>query len=217
MSTYYYQGAQILAPLSITSNEPMFDMTTVSLKTQRASQGYQRWELSFDVVADSSNQADLFLSSFQDLETAGTMVMPQLTSVTDNENYIVPTSGATNVLTLTLAGSASAGASAVTITNDNGSGSAKSVGTLPKGSFISFNNHDKVYIVTADVVIGNNTNSYSVSIHPKLKTNLTTSNVLEAKDSCQITHYRDINNATGISFSDGVLSSIGSVSLIEAL
>ena len=57
MSVYYYNGAQILAPFTITSNEPMFDMTTISLKTQRASQGAQRWELSFDIIAENSNQA----------------------------------------------------------------------------------------------------------------------------------------------------------------
>jgi len=324
MSTYYYKGAQILAPLNISSNEPMFDMTTVSLKTQRASQGYQRWELSFDVVADPSNQADLFLSSFKDLETAGTMVMPQLTSVTDVDNYIAPTSGATNLLSLGIASAAVAGATqvvvsnapaapaalAIGVTNSGGSAyvfsgsvtgsnatvsmtvgqtvnfsvsasghpfyintvnttgtgnqvstpaatgqgtqsgvvswtpntagtyyyncsihggmngqiivaasssSAVSVGVLPRGSFVKFSNHDKIYIVTEDTTFLNNTSNYVVKVYPKLKTAVATSHTFVGKDSANLTFYRDINNSTGITFSDGVMSSIGSVSLIEAV
>jgi hypothetical protein len=32
-----------------------------------------------------------------------------------------------------------------------------------------------------------------------------------------LTYYRDINNQTGITFSDGVLSNAGTISVIEAL
>ena len=41
---YYYKGAKILAPLTIKSNEPIYDTDTISLAKQRASQGAQRWE-----------------------------------------------------------------------------------------------------------------------------------------------------------------------------
>ena len=47
---YYYEGYEILAPLTIASNEPMFDSDTVSLRKQRASQSAQRWELSFGIL-----------------------------------------------------------------------------------------------------------------------------------------------------------------------
>lgn len=218
MSTYYYQGAAILAPFTITSNEPMFDMTTVALTTQRASQGYQRWELTFGIVAEPSNQTDVFLSSFQNLETAGTMIMPQLPSVTSATNYVQSTSGATvTTLSLDVGVSATAGAYSVTVSNNNGSGGAACTGVLPKGSFIKFSNHDKLYIVTADTTFPNTINNQTISIYPKLKTNLTTSHSMKAKDSTVLTYFRSIDNATGITFSDGVLSNIGTVNLIEAI
>jgi len=75
---YYYEGYEILAPLTITSNEPMFDADTISLKKQRSSQGAQRWELSFNVVTPSPADALISIASF---DTVKTMTMPQLTDV----------------------------------------------------------------------------------------------------------------------------------------
>ena len=78
MAVYYYNGAQILAPFSIYSNEPHFDMTTISLKTQRASQSHQRWELSFNTTLEESNQVDMLLAAIDEIDTTATMTMPQL-------------------------------------------------------------------------------------------------------------------------------------------
>jgi hypothetical protein len=77
---YYYEGYEILAPLTITSNEPMFDVDTVSLRKQRASQNAQRWELSFDIL--TKNPADALLS-IVGFDIAKTMTMPQLNDVND--------------------------------------------------------------------------------------------------------------------------------------
>ena len=75
---YYYEGYEILAPLTIASNEPMFDADTISLKKQRSTQGAQRWELSFGVVTDSPADALISIASF---DTVKTMTMPQLNDV----------------------------------------------------------------------------------------------------------------------------------------
>jgi hypothetical protein len=75
---YYYEGYEILAPLTIASNEPMFDVDTISLKKQRSTQGAQRWELSFGVVTDSPADALISIASF---DTVKTMTMPQLNDV----------------------------------------------------------------------------------------------------------------------------------------
>jgi hypothetical protein len=77
---YYFEGYEILAPLTIVSNEPMYDIDTISLKKQRSSQGVQRWELSFRVL--SQTPADL-LVSLTNFDTAQTMTMPQLNEVND--------------------------------------------------------------------------------------------------------------------------------------
>lgn len=75
---YYYEGYEILAPLTIVSNEPMFDSDTISLKKQRSSQGVQRWELSFNALTNSPADAMVAMTSFG---TVKTMTMPQLTDV----------------------------------------------------------------------------------------------------------------------------------------
>lgn len=77
---YYYEGYEILAPLTIASNEPMFDADTISLKKQRSTQGAQRWELSFEIATTSPADALISIASF---DTVKTMTMPQLTDVDD--------------------------------------------------------------------------------------------------------------------------------------
>jgi hypothetical protein len=77
---YYYEGYQILAPLTIASNEPMFDADTVSLRKQRSSQNAQRWELSFSILTQDPADA---LASIVDFDVAKTMTMPQLNDVND--------------------------------------------------------------------------------------------------------------------------------------
>jgi len=220
MKTYYYNGAQILAPFTITSNEPMFDMTTVSLKTQRASQGHQRWELSFEVIAENSNQADLFVSSFKDVETSNSMIMPQITTATSQTTTVPIYSSAVvginqNVLTLPVGpGNAAAGDSSVTVQK----GTSQITGLMPKGTFIKFSSHDKVYITTADVVF-NNIDNKTISIYPKLKAAVNNSqgHTMKLRDLVTFVYYRNIDNQRGITFSDGVLSNIGSVNLIEVM
>ena len=220
MSVYYYNGAQILAPFTITSNEPMFDMTTVSLKTQRASQGHQRWELSFDVLAENSNQADLFISSFKDVETSDSMIMPQLTSATTQTTTTPLFSSSIvgvnqNVLTLPAGpGNAAAGASSVTVQK----GTSQITGLMPKGTFIKFSSHDKVYITTADVTF-NDIDNKTIYIYPKLKAAVNNSqgHTMKMRDLVTFSYYRNIDNQTGITFTDGVISNIGNVKLIEVM
>lgn len=220
MKTYYYNGAQILAPFTITSNEPMFDMTTISLKTQRASQGAQRWELSFDIIAENSNQADLFVSSFKDIESANTMIMPQLTSSTkprynssgEDTLYKTEEVGANlNEITMPISVSASAGATQVYI----GAGTAVVTGLMPKGTFIKFSNSDKLYVTTSDANFANS--GSAIDIYPRLKKTLSTSDNIVLKDLVQFSYYRDIGNQQGITFTDGILSNIGQINLIEAV
>lgn len=201
MSVYYYEGAEILAPLTITSNEPMFDVDTVSLKKQRASQNAQRWELSFNTIAEPSTQVDLFLSSVENLDTVTTMVMPQLPKV--DELYTL-TQTSSNVNSAAAAGATTVGVSAATTT-----------GFLPKGSFIKFSNHSKVYVTTSDTTFTSGT--VNVNIYPSLRTSITTADLFRTNSECQLTYLRSIDQQTGITFTDGVLASVGTIDLIEAL
>jgi len=95
---YLFEGYDILAPLSITSNAPVFDADTISLKKQRSSQNVQRWELSFGVA--TTEPASL-LASIATFDTAATMTMPQLNDVNERltgttastTTYVVTASG----------------------------------------------------------------------------------------------------------------------------
>ena len=197
--TYYFKGAKILAPLSITSNEPVYDVDTVSLSKQRASQGAQRWELTFNTAISSATEVDMLVGLTTGIATADTMTMPQLPSVV---------AANTSSATLVIFADAAADASSVTVVSD---------GIISRGSFIQFNNHDKIYMVTGDVEAGN----VPVSIYPNLRTAVTTLETLLTSNSTEsnvtLSYYSDVSNLRGLTFTDGILSSTGSISLVEAL
>tara|TARA_R110000787_G_scaffold2708_6_gene10484 strand:- start:688 stop:1272 length:585 start_codon:yes stop_codon:yes gene_type:complete len=193
--TFYYQGAAILAPFTITSNEPTYETDTVSLVKQRASQGAQRWEMTFSTMGSADTEAQMLVSAITNLTTSATLIMPQIPSVV---------AGNTSSVSLVINANAAAGVSAVTIVND---------GTLKQGSFIKFSNSDKVYMVTADAVAG----TVAVSIYPRLRTAVTTSDMMRTGDSALFTYYRDINSLKGLTYSDGLLSNSGTITLIEAV
>jgi len=201
MSVYYYNGSQILAPLQITSNEPVYSTDSVSLKQLRASQGAQRWEISFNVLTNN-NAADLLLGSIDEIDSSRSMVMPQLKEVSDRNTLVTDISS--------VAAAASGGNSLVTVLKTGNSG------LLPRGSFVKFSNHDKVYIVKQDVNFSG-TGTVSVSIYPALTVALTTSHSLVMRDAVDFTYYRSVDDITGITYSDGILADPGRITLIEAL
>ena len=192
---YYFKGAKILAPLSITSNEPVYDVDTVSLSKQRATQGAQRWEVAFTTATSDATEADMLVGVIDSITSAETMVMPQLPSVAR-----LNTAGVSLVISV----AASGGAPSVTVVSD---------GVISKGSFIKFSNHDKVYLVTADVAAG----TVPVSIYPSLRSAVTTAHTMSTGASVSLRYYRDVSNLRGLTFTDGILSSTGTINLVEAL
>ena len=207
---YYFKGAQILAPYRIVSNQPIYETDSVSLAKQRASQGVQRWEISFDTLATSDNEVELLLGVIENLATADTMVMPQLPSVEKG------TDASTN-LTLTLG--AAAGDTSARVDSD---------GFVKKGAFFKFSNHTKLYMLTSEIEVSESVNQatgvitrtdleQSFTFYPPLKTAVTTAHTMDTGADAQLSYYRDIDNQAGITFQDGILSSTGSVSLIEAI
>lgn len=201
MSVYYFNGAQILAPLTILSNEPIYEVDTVSLRKQRASQGVQRWELSFSTIGTAETQVDIFLGSIVDNQAVQTMVMPQLPQVDAKTTLSQPT---VNMFGTTVVGA--------TTTLLVGTSAA---GFIPKGTFFKFSNHDKIYVTTTDVQMGS-TNQF-MDFYPELRVQNTNTNTVRFGSAAILSYYRDIDNQTGITFSDGVLSNAGTISVIEAL
>jgi len=209
MAVYYYNGAKILAPLSITSNRPIYDAETISLKKIRASQNHQRWELSFECVAND-NAGDTFIDSIKDLTSSSSMPMPQIKEVEDASNLRGTALVASDVV---------AGDSSVPILKDNNIS-----GILKKGSFIKFGNYPKVYVLTDDLNMNtpDNNGQYVAKIFPNLVLGVSVSGAVGARElnygtACEITYFKDVTNLQGITFSDGILANMGTINLIEAL
>lgn len=200
MPVYYFEGSPIVAPLTIESNSPIFMSETVSLKQQRASQGAQRWEVSFNIQSKGA-EADFLVSMATNLATARTMVMPQLNEV--NSRVTVTQTGISSVNT--------ANSSTVTIDFNQ-------VGLLPKGSFIKFSNHAKLYMVTADV--STQTTPVPVSIFPSLRQNVSAGTTVYHPGSSTkpvITFYQSMDTISGITYEDGLLMNPGTIKILEAL
>jgi len=196
MATYYFEGEQILAPLAINSNEPMFDADTISLKKQRTGQGVQRWELSFRIL--SENPVNILTSTISNFDQTNSMIMPQINKIED-------TFTATGTITAT----ADAGGSSITVSKTNADG------IVPKGYFIKFSNHNKIYLTLSELNL-TGTGTASLSIYPSLTDDLSNATLLTGSNSV-ITYYRDISDVKGIIFTDGVLSDVGTINIIEAL
>jgi hypothetical protein len=202
MAVYYYKNSQILAPVSIVSNEPMFDMTTVSLKTRRASQGHQRWELSFNIQPTDNNIEEALLSGLDNLNSEN-MIMPQMPSVLERFSF----TGAASV-------SQTSSANTSTVLIDD---IVTNSGIIPKGYFVKFSSSDKLYILTADATFNANGGTTSVQIYPKLTQDVNSNDVMLTGNSVLFSYYKDINNQTGITFTDGVLANPGTITLLEAI
>lgn len=203
MSVYYYNGNPIVAPFSIFSNEPVFASDTVSLKQVRASQGVQRWELSF-TVRTSGNAVDAFLGSIDEIDATGTMIMPQLKEVDDART--LPAGQ-----TLSVSSSAVAGASSVVV-----SGPAANY-LLPKGSFIKFSNHNKVYVTKNAFDMNIDNTNVTLNIYPSLVEPVVSGSTIKYGAACTLTYYRVVEDAKGIIFQDGIIANLGNINLIEAL
>lgn len=202
MALYYFKGQPIVTPFTIASNQPAWDLDSVSLSKHRTGQDAQRWELSF-TVQTSSDISTLLIDTVQDFDTVKTMIMPQLLEV---DRRVTATGG-------NVSASAELGATSVTVANLGG--------LLPKGSFIKFSNHGKIYMTRNDV-----TNAGSLQIYPKLRSSI----VYNAEALVTINHpgllsagkpvlsyVQDIDNTRGIIFSDGILVEQGTITVIEAV
>lgn len=203
MPLYYYEGVPIVAPLTIESNEPFFSSDTLNLNNQRVSQGVQRWELSFNILFKDDEQ-DFLINSVANNATFKTMIMPQLRPVD---------SKVTAVATLTVSAAAAANQASKNVT------SSESGTLVPRGSFIKFANHKKLYMLKNDVI----TNG-GVAVNAQLYPRLTTA--VAAATACQhpgstikpvLSYYTSVESLKGITYEDGVLVNPGLISIIEAI
>jgi hypothetical protein len=201
--TYYYQGLQIQTPFMITNNRQAFEVETLSLKRKTFVTEAQRWELSFNVIT-TGNEAALMAAHTWLYHSTKTMIMPQLPQV--RKAYSFNGSLAATVDNLT-------GADTVLVTSSGQTGTA----TIPAGTFISFAGHTKVYVIKSAVSFTNGTTNIPLSIFPNLVYPVNTSQSVNLDAACLLSYKLDLSSGQGLSFVDGILTSPGTIKLIEAL
>jgi hypothetical protein len=192
--------ARFTAPLTVRSNQPISVSDTLSLKRQIAKRGAQRWEITSNLEPLGLDAADLFVNlvtkGFSNTEVV-TIVMPQ--------NYASKQNRTANT------GLAAYGSQYATQLTVSGFGS----GIVPKGTFIRFANHPKIYMMTSNLEVNG-----ALNIFPGLVTNVGSIGSPVAftyRDDVFMDCYYDTDVVKGMVYSDGILMDTGTVTLIEKL
>jgi len=181
-------------PLSINSNQPEFSSDTLSLNRVVSSQGVQRWEIEAEIMPVDNTAEHLLMSVLNGGHSAIYVRMPQPYTKVKQE-YTVPMLSVANQ---------SSGSTSLTVS-----------GVRPiLGHFIRFTAHTKVYIVAGVVDNGDN---YDIMVYPKLAKPVAINEVVQYASRVTAKMKYDSNVVRGIKYSDGVLSSPGSITLIEDL
>jgi hypothetical protein len=87
-------------------------------------------------------------------------------------------------------------------------------GLIPKGTFIKFSSHSKVYMTTTNVSFTNGISS-TISIFPTLIA--AASGTMTYRDDVQMQCLYDTNIVSGMIYSDGILMDTGQIRLLEKL
>jgi hypothetical protein len=184
--------ARFVAPLTMRSNKPSFSSDTLSLKRATSSRGAQRWELETNVEPLTMDANDLFTH----LVTKGNT---ETVTISAPQNYGVQLKR-TSKSTPTAVGTK--GGSSVTVTNNSG--------LIPKGTFIRFGNHSKIYMLTADL-----SNSGTMHIYPTLRVDV--NSTFTHRDDVFMPCLYETDTIIGMVYTDGILMDNGKLKLIERL
>lgn len=182
---------RFVAPLQISSNQPVFVSDAINLRRTTGSRMAQRWEISTNLEPSNDSANYLIHSVANGYNTVFSVEMPQVYRM-----------GVINAVTGTALSSAAA--SAANIIQISGISDH-----LPLGEFIKFGNHDKVYVVLAR-------SGSNYTIFPRLITNVPINTQIYFGNSVIMKARYDIDTAIGISYRDGILSDPGTIKLIEA-
>ena len=208
MSIYFYKGSPIETPVTITSDRFYYESTSLSLKRQITSTEGQRWILDFNVKQNPhADEQSMFLEHVSEPFRVHSMVMPQLPSV-DRKAVLSKAR--------TRSGNYSAGTDTIPITRGFPAGETNGTANqvYPKGMFIRFANHPKVYVVTETIAWGS-ANDTVMNIFPKLVHPVPVGTEIHLGNACEITYILDSSVIKGLTFTDGIISSPGTVRIIE--
>lgn len=192
-----YEGGNLIAkftaPLSVRSNKPIITSDALSLKRYSSVSTAQRWEIETGVEPLSHTANELMVH----LVTKGNT---EIINIKMPQNYGVMRlheAGGTPLATGALL------ANAVTINSHSG--------FIPKGSFIKFAGHSKIYMARSSL-----RNNGVLNIYPRLVGVVSNSQVSTGA-SVIANFYYDTDVMTGMTYTDGILMDIGTVRLVEHL
>ena len=191
----YQNGAvlvKFVAPMSVISNNPVFGMDAVSLKRYTSSQNAQRWEIQTNLMPENGTADFMVHSVMNGYQNVFDILMPQAHRLVER-----------NTKTRNINASGTKGNTYVNVDAVGGE--------IPKGTFVKFSNHDKIYMLTESLTSGSGT----MRIYPALQRDLSVVVVHhKAQDVIMKARY-DNSSSLGITFQDGWLSDPGSVKFIE--
>lgn len=185
--------ARFVVPMYMRSNKPIFSSDALSLKRNVTARSTQRWELEtrLEPLTVGANDLQALLVT-ADHHTPIQIIVPQ------NPGVI-----ATRTSVSTPTGTGALGAASVTI--------SANVGIIPRGSFIKFANHSKIYM-TRNELDGNG----ALNIYPNLHMAIT-DEIVSHQDDVLMSCFVDLDTMIGMGFEDGILMDNGVVKLIEDL
>ena len=188
-----------VAPMSINSNQPAYAADTINLRRKTMQTNLQRWELETGVFGGELPVDLLVHSVINGYSTTFFVRMPQLfrnTRIADDINYYANVSYAQGVKD--------------NIYIDGGRNTQ-----LPKGEFIRFRGHSKVYLITSSSLDENGLSN--ISIHPALVGDVDAAESLFYGAGVTMHAKYDTDTRLGISFRDGILSDISTAKIVEVL
>jgi hypothetical protein len=186
--------AKFVTPVSVHSNAPIFSGDALSLRRYVHQRTAQRWEVEGNLEplsSDANKLMVLFVRKGQSIPFK--ILMPQ--------NYgVMKQMTATGNVTATGA----VGHDSVILSGGSG--------FLPQGTFLRFDNHDKVYMLMTNI---NLPGPLSAEIYPQLRVNMS-SNLVAYKE-VTMEAYHDTGGVRGMRFEEGILMDMGSVRFVEKI
>lgn len=186
--------AEFVAPMDFMSNQPVLSGDALSLKRTTHVSPSQRWELETKLMPKTWDANELFvLFTVNGRHKPFTLRVPQNTGVisartsTSSDHYCI----------------GDAGSETLTLSNWTD--------IAPAGTYIRFNNHSKIYMLTKELRTG----SSSMSIYPPLRSAVTGG--FKHRDDVEMPAWLDTDNIRGMRYVDGIMMDFGTVKFVEAL
>jgi hypothetical protein len=197
--------ASFVVPLTVKSNQPVFVSDTLSLKRAIQRRSSQRWEIETRLSPLKESANDLMVNFItKGFDTIHQIIVPQ--------NYAVFTKTTAAGLVQTDSVNRVAGVNQLAIAM-----TAINAGKLiPKGAFIKFANHSKIYMVIENCSMSASQVT-ALKIFPQLRQAVPAGTLITYSDDVRMSVRYDTEVVTGMVYEDGLLMDNGVIKLIEAL